>query len=79
MCLGIPGRLVKRTRAEPPFGSVAFAGVEREICLAYTPEAEPGDYLIVHAGFAISIVDAAEAEATLDALRELEVAEPGPP
>lgn len=74
MCLGVPGKLLKRTETEPPLGNVAFGAVEREVCLAYTPDAKPGDYLIVHAGFAISVLDAEEAAATLLELRALEPA-----
>jgi hydrogenase expression/formation protein HypC len=71
MCLGVPGQLLKKTAGEPAFGSVAFGGVTREVCLAYTPEAEVGDFVIVHAGFSISVVDEAEARATLDILKAL--------
>lgn len=49
---------------------VDFGGVTREVCLAYVPEAEVGDYVIVHAGFAISQVDESEAQETLDLLVE---------
>ncbi|GAA1538798.1 hypothetical protein GCM10009827_067500 [Dactylosporangium maewongense] len=52
-------------------GTVDFGGVEREVCLAYVPEARAGDYVIVHVGFAISVVDAAEARRTLEVLEAM--------
>jgi hydrogenase expression/formation protein HypC len=51
-------------------GKVDFGGITREVCLAYVPEADIGDYVIVHAGFAISRVDEAEAQETLALLVE---------
>ena len=76
MCLGVPGRIVSADDDEGlRMGTVDFGGVARRICLAYVPEAELGDYVVVHAGFAISRVDAAEAAATLAALRALGDAE----
>jgi hydrogenase expression/formation protein HypC len=51
-------------------GKVDFGGITREVCLAYVPEASVGDFVIVHAGFAISQVDETEALATLDLLVE---------
>jgi hydrogenase expression/formation protein HypC len=52
-------------------GKVDFGGVSRETCLAYVPEAEVGDYTVVHVGFAISRLSEEEAQATLDILREM--------
>ncbi|MFI0411795.1 HypC/HybG/HupF family hydrogenase formation chaperone [Actinomadura sp. 3N508] len=68
MCLGIPGRIVETDDAEPRMGVIDFDGVRREVCLAYTPEAAVGDYVIVHVGFAISTVDEEEAARTLAVL-----------
>jgi hydrogenase expression/formation protein HypC len=51
-------------------GKVDFGGITREVCLAYVPEARVGDFVIVHAGFAISRIDEAEAQETLDLLVE---------
>ncbi len=66
MCLAIPGKILsKQTDAPLLMGKVSFAGVEREVCLAYVPEAELGEYVIVHAGFAIARVDEEKAERTL--------------
>jgi hydrogenase expression/formation protein HypC len=73
MCLGIPGQVVTRHEAteELPFALVEFAGLRRRVCMACVPEVEPGDYVLVHAGIAISRIDAAEAERVLAHLREL--------
>jgi hydrogenase expression/formation protein HypC len=59
VCLAIPGRLIDRTDGPSalPFGRVSFGSVVKEVCLAYTPEAQPGDYLVVHVGFAIQQLD----------------------
>jgi hydrogenase expression/formation protein HypC len=73
MCLAVPGRVLEVQGDEPAFrhGSVDFAGVRREVSLAFTPEACPGDYVLVHAGFALTVVDAEEARTTLEELRRL--------
>ncbi|MFE6281921.1 HypC/HybG/HupF family hydrogenase formation chaperone [Streptomyces sp. NPDC057877] len=72
MCLGIPGRIIDvREEAGLRTGTVDFGGVRREVCLAYTPQAEVGTYVIVHVGFAIAQVDEAEAERTLEVLRAM--------
>jgi hydrogenase expression/formation protein HypC len=52
-------------------GTVDFGGVSREVCLSYVPDANPGDYVIVHVGFAISQLDEAEAKSTLALLHEM--------
>ena len=56
-------------------GKVEFGGIVKETCLTYTPEAQVGDYVIVHVGFAISQVDEAEAEEIFSYLRQMEPAE----
>jgi hydrogenase expression/formation protein HypC len=73
MCLGIPGRIVDiRGDRGLPMGTVDFGGVRREVCLAYVAdEVKPGDYVVVHVGFAISRVDEDEANRTYDMLREM--------
>ncbi len=79
MCLGVPGKVltVEGNALGMAMGNVSFGGVNKEICLAYVPEAKPGDYVIVHAGFAISIVDEREAEETFELLRQMgELADP---
>lgn len=73
MCLGIPGRVVEITDdATMPMGVVDFGGVRRETCLAYVAdELSVGNYVIVHAGFAISILDEEEAQQSFELLREM--------
>jgi hydrogenase expression/formation protein HypC len=71
MCLAIPGRVVAWINRDPLFATaeVEFEGVRRLCHMACVPEAQPGDYVIVHAGVAISRVDEAEALRTLQDLR----------
>jgi len=69
MCLGIPGRVIEiRDDAGLPMGKVDFGGVRKDACLAYLPEVQLGDYVIIHVGFAISRVDEEEALKTLEIL-----------
>ncbi|MEZ5170357.1 MAG: HypC/HybG/HupF family hydrogenase formation chaperone [Acidimicrobiia bacterium] len=76
MCLGIPGRVVERRDDEAlPMGIVDFGGVRRDACLAYTPEVGIGEYVIVHVGFAIGVVDEEEAHRTLALLSEDDLSE----
>ena len=71
MCLGVPGRFIERLPDDAglPYGLVAFDGLRRPVCLACVPEASPGEYVIVHAGLAISVLDEAEATRLLADLR----------
>ena len=72
MCLGIPGKIIDIYEANNlPMGKVDFGGVTKEICLAYVPGAQVGQYTIVHVGFALNILDEAEALETLQLLREI--------
>jgi hydrogenase expression/formation protein HypC len=71
MCLGIPGRIVAIDDTGLRTGTVDFDGLRRPVCLVYTPDAQVGDYVIVHVGFAISRVDEAEAAKTLAVLRAM--------
>ena len=72
MCLGVPGKLVEiRRQDDLPMGRVEFGGILKDVCLAYTPEARVGDYVLVHVGFAISRIDEAEAQETLSLLEEI--------
>ena len=77
MCLAVPGQVVELLEAQPPFNAALaeFAGVRRQVSLACVPEAAAGDYVLVHAGVAISRIDAAEATKVLAALEELELDE----
>lgn len=73
MCLGIPGKIIEQfTHEETRMGKVNFDGVEMDVCLEATPEAQIGDYVIVHAGFAISILSEAEAQETFDLLKQID-------
>jgi len=70
MCLAVPGR-IESIHGDAPLerrGRVDFGGVFREIQLAFVPEARPGDWVLAHAGLAISVLDEAEAERVLAAL-----------
>ncbi len=71
MCLGIPGEVRSVTEGELRSGTVAFGGIVKEVCLAYVPEAQVGDYVVVHAGFAISVIDAAAAARVFSYLDEI--------
>jgi hydrogenase expression/formation protein HypC len=74
MCLAIPGKLISVSGEEPLFrtGRVDFSGVVKEVSLAYVPEVKVGDYVIVHVGFAISVLDEKEAQEVFDYLRQME-------
>ena len=78
MCLAIPGQIISQTDSPSleRIGRVSFGGVIKEVSLAFTPEAKVGDYVIVHAGFAISQLDQEEAQATLEAFANMAALEP---
>jgi hydrogenase expression/formation protein HypC len=73
MCLAVPGKLISICGDDPLLraGRVSFGGVIKEVSLALVPEAVVGDYVIVHVGAALSVVDEAEAEETFRYLREM--------
>jgi hydrogenase expression/formation protein HypC len=73
MCLAIPGQLLEIKGDDPLMrsGRVSFGGLVKEINLAYTPDAKVDDYVLVHVGFAISIIDEVEAERVFSYLDEL--------
>lgn len=72
MCLAIPGKiLTTQTENSVRTARVQFGGIVRNACLDFVPEAQVGDYVMVHVGFAISRVDAAEAERTYEALEQM--------
>jgi hydrogenase expression/formation protein HypC len=74
MCLGVPGRIVS-IDGDDPFertARVSFGGIIKEVRLAYVPRAALGDYVIVHVGFAISVVDEKEAGQVFDYLRQMD-------
>ncbi|MGD1148660.1 MAG: HypC/HybG/HupF family hydrogenase formation chaperone [Thermoanaerobaculaceae bacterium] len=68
MCLAVPMKLIERQEA---LGIAELDGVRREVSLMLQPEAKVGDYVLVHAGYAIGLVDEEEANATLDLLRQV--------
>lgn len=67
MCLALPGRIEERTEGPSglPFARVRFGAVTQDVCLTFVPDAQVGEYVIVHVGFAIQKLDAAEAQRTL--------------
>ncbi len=73
MCLAIPGRVIEIDHTgQLKMGKVDFGGVRKEICLEWLPEISVGAYVIVHAGFAISILDEQEALKTLEMIKEID-------
>jgi hydrogenase expression/formation protein HypC len=73
MCLAVPGRLTELyVDGDVRMGKVSFGGVSRSVCLECLPEALPGDYVLVHVGFALSRIDEAEASRIFDLLKEME-------
>jgi hydrogenase expression/formation protein HypC len=72
MCLAVPGKIIEiYENAGLSMGKIDFGGVTREACLAYVPEAKVGDYTIIHVGFALNLLDEAEALETLQLFSEL--------
>ena len=69
MCLAVPAQLISINES---IGTIELTGATRDCSLLLVPEAKVGDWLLVHAGFAVQIVDEEEAQATLEAFRELE-------
>ncbi|MGI9602418.1 MAG: HypC/HybG/HupF family hydrogenase formation chaperone [Acidimicrobiales bacterium] len=76
MCLGVPG-LVVETHLDrgTPMATVDFGGVTKTVCLAYVPDAREGQYVIIHAGFAITVLDEAAAKVSLDLFEEIGIVE----
>ena len=72
MCLGVPGKIIEIYQANGlKMGKIDFGGVVREACLEYVPEAQLGDYALIHVGFALNLVSEQEALETLDLLRQI--------
>jgi len=72
MCLAVPGKIMStQGEALERMGRVSFNGVVKEVSLAYVPEADVDDYVIVHVGFAISQLDIHEAQQTLDYIDQI--------
>jgi hydrogenase expression/formation protein HypC len=74
MCLAVPGKVVSMAGEDPlgRMGKIDFGGVFRDASLAYVPEAKVGDYVIIHAGFALSVLDEEEARQVLDDFRQID-------
>lgn len=82
MCLAVPGQIIETVGDDPLLrsGRVQFGGVVKEVNLAYTPDAAIGDYVLVHVGFALTVIDEGEARRVFDYLAEIEQSmEPGNP
>ena len=73
MCLAVPGRILSIDGTDPVLraGRVDFAGIVKRVNLSYVPDAQVGDFVLVHVGFAISLVDEAEAAQVFSYLREM--------
>jgi hydrogenase expression/formation protein HypC len=75
MCLAVPGKIVSITEEQGlglRRGKIDFGGVIKEACLAFTPEASVGDYVLVHVGFSLSVIDEAEAKKIFETLEEMQ-------
>jgi hydrogenase expression/formation protein HypC len=74
MCLAVPGKLISVDNSPSLMrsGKVDFGGILKEVSLAYVPEAKLGDYVLVHVGFALSIVDEAEANQVFEYLKKMD-------
>jgi hydrogenase expression/formation protein HypC len=72
MCLGIPGKITEIYEKDSlKMAKVDFGGIAKEACLVYIPEAEVGQYALIHVGFAISLMDEEEAQETLKLIQEV--------
>jgi hydrogenase expression/formation protein HypC len=74
MCLAVPGKIISISGDDPltRMGKVSFGGIIKDASLAYVPEANIGDYAIVHVGFAISLLDEEEAQQVFEYLRQMD-------
>ena len=74
MCLAVPGQILKIQESDDPLfknATVSFGGVLKDVSLAMLPEAEEGNYVMVHVGVALSVIDEDEANETIEALKQL--------
>ena len=76
MCLGVPGKITEVEDGFMRMGTVDFDGSQLNVCLAYVPEAQIGDYVLVHAGFALAQLDEDEARETLEILEKMAPPQP---
>ncbi len=77
MCLAVPGKIVSIESGDPLMrtGRVRFGGIEKDVNLGFVPDARVGNYVVVHVGFALSILDETEAEQVLEYVGQLEAME----
>ncbi len=76
MCLAIPGKVVDKFETDGvPMGKIDFDGITKSVCLAYVPDVQIGEYVLVHVGFAIERLDEKTALETLEIFREMGVLE----
>lgn len=74
MCLAIPGKVVEiDASASPLMGKVSFGGIKKDVCLELVPEVKIGNYVIVHVGFALNVMDEEEAQETLNLIEQMGV------
>jgi len=72
MCLGVPGKIIEKYLTNDMLmGRIDFGGVYREACLVYVPEAQIGDYVLIHVGFALTILSEEDAKETLSLIDEI--------
>ncbi len=72
MCLGVPGKIIEIYEVSGlKMGKIDFGGVTREACLEYVPEAQIGDYTLIHVGFALNLISEEEAKETLQLLNQI--------
>jgi hydrogenase expression/formation protein HypC len=75
MCLGVPGKVLELFEKDGlPMGKVDFGGIAKNICLAYTPEVQVDQYVLVHVGFAISVIDEEEANEVFSYIEQIAAA-----
>jgi len=74
MCLAVPGKIISTNNDEPllRMGRVSFGGLIKQVSLVYVPQAQIDNYVIVHAGFALSIINENEAQQTLDYIQQID-------
>jgi len=75
MCLAVPGKIIsifEEGNLGLRQGKVDFSGIRKDVCLDYTPEARVGNYVLVHVGFALTVLDEGEAYRVFEALRQLD-------
>ncbi|HWR82930.1 MAG TPA: HypC/HybG/HupF family hydrogenase formation chaperone [Candidatus Deferrimicrobium sp.] len=78
MCLAVPGKVISiaDNDSAAKMATVSFGGIRREVCLTLVPEVRLDDYVLVHAGFAISVIDEAEAQEIFEYLRQMDESPP---